>query len=298
MKPSQAKGYLFVIASAVIYGCMPLMASAIYANGVNSVTLVFLRNILSLPALGILARMQNKSMAIPKKALPSIGLVALSGCCITPLLLFSAYKHIASGTATVLHFIYPAAVVVAGVVFLHQKAGTKNIVSVALCIGGLCMFYTPGQSLNPLGSALALMSGLTFAGYILLLSNFKYKQVSGFLLNFYIASVSSVFMLIVCLATNSLALPQSIGAWALCLFFATIVTAGASVLFQQGTFIVGGEKASVLSALEPITGVVVGALFLNETVTLRAAIGSALIIAASILISLKEKTNEKAKGDL
>jgi len=292
MPTKQIKGYLFVIISAVIYGCMPLMASMIYANGVNSVTLVFLRNILSLPALAVLARLQNKDMHIPKKALPSLCGIALSGCCITPLLLFSAYRHIASGTATVLHFIYPAVVVLAGIVFLHQKVSVKNIISVALCIGGVCLFNTAGHSLDPIGSALALSSGITFSCYIVLLSVFKYKQVSGFLLNFCIAAISSVFMLIVGLSTGSLALPRSLGGWVLCAFFATIVTAGASSLFQQGTFIIGGEKASVLSAMEPITGVIVGALFLHESVSPRAAIGSAMIIAASVLISLKENKKE------
>ena len=29
------KGYLFVIVSAVVYGCMPLGAKIIYAEGVN-----------------------------------------------------------------------------------------------------------------------------------------------------------------------------------------------------------------------------------------------------------------------
>ncbi len=35
------KGYIFVILSALIFGLMPLMAKFIYAEGVNSITLVF-----------------------------------------------------------------------------------------------------------------------------------------------------------------------------------------------------------------------------------------------------------------
>ena len=289
------KGYLFVIASAVIYGCMPLMASHIYADGVTSLTLVFLRNLLSLPLLAALAYGQNKKLKVPAAALPHISLLAIFGCCVTPMLLFSAYRHIASSTATVFHFIYPAVVVLAEWVLFKVNISAKNLVSVALCLGGIAMFYTPGQPLNGTGSLFALTSGVTYAAYILSLSRFRYREISGFLLNFYVAAVSSCIMLPMCMATGQLSLPTNAGTWLLCAFFAVVVTAGASVLFQQGTFIIGGQKAAVLSAMEPITGVVVGALLLNEAVSPAVAVGSAMVIAASILIA--KKGNDNKKGD-
>jgi len=114
MKKSNAvRGYLYAIVSAVIFGLMPLMAKSIYAGGVTPVTLVFLRNALSLPILAILAYSEKKTFAVPVKALPSLGMISVMGCCLTPLLLFSSYRFISSGMATVFHFIYPAAVVLA-----------------------------------------------------------------------------------------------------------------------------------------------------------------------------------------
>ena len=49
MRSEMYKGYIFAILSAVIFGCMPLMAKYIYAEGVTPTTLVFLRNLLALP---------------------------------------------------------------------------------------------------------------------------------------------------------------------------------------------------------------------------------------------------------
>ena len=40
-----------MILSAVIFGCMPLGANFLYAQGVTPMSLVFLRNLLSLPVL-------------------------------------------------------------------------------------------------------------------------------------------------------------------------------------------------------------------------------------------------------
>ena len=59
-------------------------------------------------------------------------------------------------------------------------------------------------------------------------------------------------------------LPSTINGWLLCLLFANLVTTGAVVLFQQGAFIIGGEKASILSSVEPATSVIVGAIVFTK----------------------------------
>jgi len=280
------KGSLFIIISAVIYGCMPLMAKLIYAEGVNSLTLVFLRNLLALPLLLVLAKRQAGSLKVPVKALPSMGLLALLGCCVTPVLLFSSYSYLASGTATVLHFVYPAVVVLGGFLFLREKVRLWELLSVSLCIGGICMFYTPGEPLDWRGSLLALSSGVTFASYMLLLSRFRYRQVKGLLFCFWVAALSAGFMLIFCLVSGQLMLPRSLAGWGLCLVFSLGVTGVAVVLFQLGTFMIGPQRAAVLSTLEPITSIVIGILVFREPVTFRVILGSGLVISASILISL------------
>lgn len=288
------KGYIYAILSAVIFGCMPLMAKYIYADGVSPMALVFLRNLLALPSLAILAWMQRKTLSVPRASLPSMGLIALIGCCVTPILLFSSYQYIASGTATVFHFIYPSIVVVAGIVFLKKKAQLGSIISVIICCVGVALFYTPGQPLDPLGSFFALFSGVTFATYVLLLSSFKH-DVTGFLFTFYLTLMATVFTLIACIVSGNLNLPGSLMGWLMCLIFALLVTTGAVMLFQQATFLIGGERASILSTLEPTTSVIVGILVFHEAVSSRTVIGSVLVILASLLIAVFDMKSQSKK---
>ncbi len=289
------KGYFFAILSAVIYGSMPLMAKHIYADGVNSISLVFFRNFLALPVMAFLAYRQSKTLKVFKKALPSISIIAVLGCCVTPLLLFSSYNFIPSSTSTVFHFIYPAVVILFGILFMKQRVDFKNLLCVIICVFGICFFYTPGVSLDWRGSVLALVSGITYAIYVCLLSNFKYKQISGFLFSFYVALINSFVLFAVCIITNSLTIPKSLTGWLLCFLFAILITTGAVVLFQAGTFIIGGERASILSTLEPITSIFLGVLFLGEKITLATVFGTALVILASVLIAVfdirKSKNN-------
>lgn len=287
------KGYALVIFSAFLFGCMPLITTYIYAQGINRESVVLLRNLLALPALGILAWRQSGNFKIPVKSLPTIAAIALMGCCITPLLLYGSYQHIATGTATVFHFVYPAVVVLMGLVFLKKKINAGTLVAVLLCVVGICLFYNPNEPLNWGGCGLALASGVTYAVYVVLLSVFKYKEVSGFKLSFYISAICALVMLVVCLAGGLLTLPTTWSGWLLCLLLALVISVGAVVMFQRGTFLVGGERASILSTVEPLTGVVVGAWAFQERITPGTAVGSVLVIAASILIAVFDAKQKK-----
>jgi drug/metabolite transporter (DMT)-like permease len=280
------KGYLAVIVSAVLYGCMPLMAKYIYADGVTPMTLVFLRNFLALPFIAMMAYGQAKTLRIPLKMLPRVSLTSLFGSCITPILLFTSYQFMDSGTATVFHFIYPAVVVVAGLLLKEEKAAWGNLLSVGLCFVGIIMFYDPATALDWRGALPAIASGFTYATYILLLARSGAKKIPSFLFAFYVSLTCSVVMLIVCLVTGQLALPQTLAGWGLSTLFAIGITCGAVVLFQAGTFLIGGQQASILSALEPITSVVVGVVIFKEVLGARTVIGSVLVVLSTVLIGV------------
>lgn len=286
------KGCLFVIVSAVIFGSMPLMATNIYADGINSVSLVFWRNFLSLPLLFLLAKREKASMKISLAAIPSVAFIALFGCCLTPILLLSSYNYIASGTSTVFHFIYPALVVILEFVFFRKKIGKAGIISLALCIFGICLFYTPGAQLDAFGSMIALLSGLTYALYVVLLSAFRFKEISGFVFSFYVSLISSVIMFLFCFVTEQFVVPATIKCLLLCILFAFTISGAAVVLFQRGTFYIGGARASILSALEPVTSVVIGAVIMHEAVGIGTVLGTVLVVAATVLISVAGNNKE------
>lgn len=278
------KGYFFVIFSAVIFGSLPALVKSIYAEGVNSLSVILWRNLFSAPLAGIIACCQHKTLRIPAKALPSVAAVGLMGCCVAPLLLFSSYFFIGAGIATVFHFVYPAVVVLGGVLCYRERMNPGHLISVVMCVVGVCLFYTPGEPLDWRGSVLALVSGVAYAVYILLLAHFKYREITGYLLSFYIFSINAAVMLVVCLALDMLTVPASLTGWLLCLLLAVAVNVCAVAMFQKGTFLIGGPQASVLSTLEPITGVLVGVMVFQETMSPLNGLGSALVILAGVII--------------
>ena len=292
MKNKTTLGYTYIILSAIIYGCMPVMAKYIYNQGVNSLTLVLLRNVLALPILAVLLCFEKRSKQnIEKASKHSIFMSiipSMFGCVITPILLFSSYNYLNSGTATVFHFIYPSLVLLIGIIFLKKKPKAITLLGVIVCLLGIIFFYDPSQTPNGYGALLAFSSGLTFAIYVTLLPRFQNKNFSGFTFGFFIALWSSIMMLAVCLISGQLMLPTSLLGWGLCILFSTTITVCAVTLFQQGTLIIGSVKASVLSAFEPITSVIVGVIIFQEPSKPTIIIGSALVIASGILIAIAD----------
>lgn len=114
-------GYFYAMASAVIHGCMPIMAKYIYADGISPLSLVFFQTFLALPSLALLAFRQQKTLKAPLRIVLPLGLLALFGCVLAPMLLFSSYNFLASGTAAVFHFVYPSLVLLLGFIFLKKK---------------------------------------------------------------------------------------------------------------------------------------------------------------------------------
>ena len=283
-------GYLCVILSAIIFGCMPLGANFLYAQGVTPMSLVFLRNLLSLPVLALLCQKQG-GLRISRGALLETSLTGFFGCCITPILLFSSYCYLASGMATVFHFAYPVIVVLGGLV-LRERVQKKALFCAVLCSLGILLLIDPSGAVDPLGVALALTSGVTYAVYILLLAHFRHREVMGFRMTFYMALISAVCMFFLCLFSHQLCLPQTLAGWLAALAFSLMICIGAVMLFQKGTFLIGAQRAAILSTFEPITSIFVGILFLNETLTPRILLGSAITLVAGVFITLGGKKEE------
>lgn len=287
------KGYTFVIISAIIFGCMPLGAKYIYAEGVNSLSLVFLRNCLALPVLALLAGKQEGSLHIKKADLLKISSLAVMGGCATPILLYSSYHYLASGTATIFHFIYPVLVVLGSILFLREKGSKPVFLCVILCTVGIILFYNPDSGIHLGGSLLAIASGATYAAYIMLLSIFKNDKISGFKLSFYMSAVGSVILFIFCIVSGQLTLPVTFTGWLISIVFSLMLSVGAIVLFQQGTRYIGGQRAAILSTLEPITSVLVGVLAFQEILTAQTIVGTVLVILSSILIAVFDRRQAK-----
>ena len=100
---------------------------------------------------------------------------------------------------------------VLGGFLLREKVKKSALFCALLCSLGILLLFDPHGTVDPLGVTFALTSGVAYAVYILILGYFRHREVSGFRLSFYMAIVSMICTLILCLATGLADLKERLG---------------------------------------------------------------------------------------
>ncbi len=276
-----AKGQAAAILCAVLFGTMPLMAKTAFALGSNSFTTVFGRFATgSVVAFLVVTFAPGLSLRVTKKQLLSCAFLSLFYGA-TPMLLYSSYQMLDSGLATTLHFSYPILVMILSALFLHAKIGKKEILCAGLCMVGILLFYGAGNGARShLGMAVAALSGLTYALYVIFLEKCDLKELPVLTLSFWLTFFSCLVIFVVSLATGNLNLHLPLKVSGVYLALGIFTTVLAITLFQVGVFLCGSVKTSLLCTFEPVTSLVLGVLFLGEHLTLRTVLGVLCILAA------------------
>lgn len=141
----ETKGIFYTILSAVSFGIMPLLCSQAYDLGANAETLVFLRNVFAIMILFVLMKLKHISFAISRKDFKNTALVGIFGITLTALLLYNAYSYISLGTATTLHFLYPAFVALINYVFYKEHLAKSTVLVLLAATLGIFFFFEPGN---------------------------------------------------------------------------------------------------------------------------------------------------------
>lgn len=147
------------------------------------------------------------------------------------------------------------------------------------------MFINLKGDIGPLGFTLALGSGITYGIYIIVLDKSKLLDTMGFYgFTFWFFLLSAAMLTPIAGLAGQLSLPVLPKAWLYIILFALDGGIVATAFLQIGINIIGGRKASILSALEPVTSLVLGVLFFNEAIGITKIVGICLIIASVIVL--------------
>lgn len=286
---SRLKGILCGVGAAVSYGMNPLGALPLYADGINTTTVLFYRYGLAVILLGLFMAVERKSFSITLKEfailVPLGVLFALSS-----LTLFASFHFMDAGVASTLLFVYPVMVAIIMAIFFKERITFVTVLSILLSLSGIALLYRGGDGgvLDTTGVLLVMLSSLTYALYIVIV-NKSSLRMSSLKLTFYVLLVG-VLLIRSCsffgdgetriqiLTTPSMWLHASILA-----VFPTIVSL---LLMVVAVHEIGSTPTAVIGALEPLTAVMLGVTLFGEELTLRLSIGITLILSAVILIIL------------
>ena len=283
---SKLKGTLCGVGAAVSYGTNPLGTLPMYAEGLNTNTVLMGRYGLAVIMLAIIMLFQRKSFAVTRKELAILAPLGVLFS-LSSLTLYVSFLYMDAGIASTLLFVYPVMVAVMMALFFKERITISTILSITLALCGIGLLYRGdgGATLSTMGVAMVMLSSLTYAVYIIIL-NKSSLRLSSVKLTFYVLLFGVLLILINSFVGSGghIQMLTTPSMWGHALILAVFPTVVSLLLMVVAVHEIGSTPTAIMGALEPITAVAIGVLLFGEAFTPRLAVGIMLVLFAVILI--------------
>ncbi|MFA8301182.1 MAG: DMT family transporter [Hyphomicrobiales bacterium] len=284
------KGFTYAFVSSIGFGIMPIFVKDALDQGVDVFNILLLRVLIASIVLYAFIKIKKLSLKISKRQLLDVIMLGFIGYFMTTFLLFISYTYISIGLATTLHFTYAAFVSLIMVIIFKEKFSTQKIIAVVLSLLGVCVLVLDSHiHINFLGAFLALVTGLTYAIYMVGIAKSKANTLNSIVFIFYVLLVSSVLLLIHGLISDKIVIPSSTRSIIDIFGLTFLSTLMACILLFKAVKIIGASSAAILSTLEPLVSICAGSLLLGEELHMSIIIGALMIITSVILVSIQKK---------
>lgn len=288
-------GYLYAALAAATYGTNPIFAKPLYAAGMNTDSVLLLRYLIGIVLMACLAVVQSWRqhrtlsfiLGVQRHSMPQLVLMGLLMSA-SSILLFLSYHYMPVGIASTLLFIYPILVAVIMTLCFHERLSWLVVGCLLLASAGIALLCkgdgTADSGLrNPsflIGFLCVMASSLSYAIYLVGLNKTRLRTVAAMPVTFYVLVFGSLIYVVRLLAGVPFIMPYNLQMWLCCLGLGLFPTVISLVFTSRAIRCIGSTQTALLGALEPVTAVILGLVFLGETLTMREVVGMCLIFVA------------------
>lgn len=288
---------VLLIVSMTVFGTIGLFVRNI---ALESGEIALYRAVLAALLIGVYLLVTKQK--IPFKAIKKeIPLLLFSGIAmgINWILLFQAYKYTTVSVATLSYYFAPVIVTVVCPILFREKMTAKQWICFAMSTVGLVMITgigDMGQSTTHLTGILFGLGAAVFYATVILLNKFI-KNVDGIHRTFmqFIAAIIILVPYVLYTSGVNLAKLDNKG-WASLLIVGLIHTGITYCMYFSSLKELPGQKAAILSYIDPLVAVIVSVVILGESMTWLQVVGGALILGFTLWNEIstgKEKALDK-----
>jgi drug/metabolite transporter (DMT)-like permease len=277
-------GILLIGVSAAAFGSLGILGRYAYADGLDAITLLFLRFSLAAILMGVVLAFRREHLPrgttlVRLTGMGALGYVGQSYCYLT------AVRYASPGLVALLLYLYPVIVALLSILVLHEKLTPIKIVALGLALVGLV--FTVGPEGGQLTGILLAISAAGIYSVYIMVGNRVMKQVSAFQSSTVIfASAAVIFGLLMIVSGPHL--PRTGTGWVVILLIVLVPTLIAVATFLAGLARIGPTNAAMLSTLEPVVTVLLAAWLLGEKLKWVSLLGGGLILCAVLLLTRQE----------
>ena len=203
-----------------------------------------------------------------------------------------ATKLTTSANAIFLQFTAPIYVLFFEPIISRTKIKLADIVAVLITIGAMGLFFVGKfETTSVIGNILALVSGVCFAAYTLLLKHEKTSEAMRWQSVIVGHLIIVAVMSILTLSGNAMAMPKSVGEIGMLVFLGVMQIGVPYALFTKGIHYVRALDALLISMLEPVLNPIWVYFGVHETPSEYAIIGGAIILVVVVIRAFFEGRN-------
>ncbi len=199
-------------------------------------------------------------------------------------LLFQAYQYTTVSVATLSYYFAPVIVTLVSPVLFRERLTGKQLLCFAMSTLGLVLITGIGSlegSTHLLGIAFGLGAAVFYATVMLL--NKFIKQVGGIHRTFlqFLAAIVILVPYVLCTDGITLGGLDSFG-WVNLLIVGLVHTGITYCMYFSALKELPGQKAAILSYIDPLVAVAISVIILHEPMTALQAVGAALILGFTL----------------
>ena len=280
----QLTGILLIAISAASFGTLAIFGRFLYADGLDTFTMLFLRFGLAALLMLVILIVRRETLPRGKILLQLVGMGAL-GYVGQSFSYLTAIKYASAGLVALLLYLYPSFVFVLSMIVLREKVTWVKVAALVLALIGTALTVDPaGGQIQ--GILLAICAALIYSVYIIIGTNVM-KHVSPVQSSVVIfASAGTVYGVL--MAANGVHLPATNTGWINITGIVLVATVIPVVTFLAGLARIGPTSAAMLSTLEPVVTVLLAVWIFDERLKAIVMLGGGLILAAVILLTRGE----------
>lgn len=283
-------GIFYACISSASFGFSPLFSIGLLAAGLSNSDVLSYRWALAAIVLIVYAAVKGKTLRI--NSLDEAWKIALlSGLrALTSVTLLIGYANIASGIASTINFMYPVIVVFWMMLVHGEQKSWINLAAIALSILGVYLMAS-GDGLKieggntALGLACSIISAVSFAAYYILMKRTRADKIEVVKFTTWIMIMCAVYFIIGGLIVDGgITLVHDGKLWLYILGLALWSTMISNFTGVKAVRRIGPTLTSILGALQPLTAVILGVLFLDEHLGFKSIAGIVLILTAVLMV--------------
>ena len=275
-------GVLLAVTSAASFGVMPVLTKVAYDDGADIAGVLSVRFSLAALVLLLVALLRSEPLArgrdlVVLLLLGGVGYVTESLC------YFAALTRISAGLTALLLYLYPALVVLLTAALARARPSSKALGCVVVATLGTALTIGRVGGGQSTGVLLGLTAALTYSVYIVVSSRVVRPGSPFATAGMVMAGAAVVYD--VGAVSRGASLPSSPGAWTALLAVALVCTVLAVSTFFAALPRLGAPDLAVLSTIEPVVSVGVGAVVLGESLGAGRLAGGVLVLTAVAVLA-------------